>query len=85
MLAASTALVAVNANTSTCGANPARVKGCENIDHGSCGNACCVAELVLKDDTTSSTDLYSKIKGFLGAGGDDKSFTYVTGPDAAGQ
>merc|ERR1712080_436311 len=64
--------------------SPSPVKDCDKRDMGSCGNACCVVDVSTDFSHGNSTDLYEKIKQFLMKGGDDGSYTYVTGPDAAG-
>eukprot|EP00948_MAST-09A_sp_MAST-9A-sp1_P002449 g2449.t1 len=73
----------VSANESTCGADPTKVKNCENVDHGSCGNACCIVDYSFSKNTTAE-DTYKILKGFLEKKGTDGSFAYVTGSDSAG-
>ena len=70
-----------HANDTTCGDDPDKVPNCDKPDHGSCGNACCILDMVLRD---SPQAVYNQTVAFLKAGGYDGSFAYVTGPDAAG-
>lgn len=50
---------------------------------GGCGNACCVVEVNITD--AQGTDAaYTGLKEWLQGGGDDGSFGYRTGKDAAG-
>ena len=67
--------------TSTCGADSSKVVDCDHPDHGSCGNACCVLESAGIDDAEAA---YNEVKAYLIAGGDDGSYSYSTGADAAG-
>jgi hypothetical protein len=67
--------------TSTCGSDPTKVKDCDHADYGSCGNACCVVE---SEGTSSVEDVYATVKQYLLKGGDDGSYSYSTGADAAG-
>ena len=71
----------VHANDTTCGDDPDKMPNCNMPDHGSCGNACCILDMVLRD---SPQAVYNQTVAFLKAGGYDGSFAYVTGPDAAG-
>ena len=65
------------ASPSTCGASPSKVPDCDKPDFGSCGNACCLAEIYL-----SSTPLqtYTDAKNALMSLQAD-GFSYVTGGD----
>ena len=69
------------ANESTCGSGKPAVSGCEHTDLGSCGNACCVIDAFVP---VAPEVAYTTIKNYLSAGGSDKSFTFSSGPDAAG-
>eukprot|EP00037_Helgoeca_nana_P030940 m.389361 g.389361 ORF g.389361 m.389361 type:complete len:203 (-) comp28293_c1_seq5:2039-2647(-) len=71
------------ANESTCGpTRPSPVRFCNVPDMGSCGNACCIADI---DVAVSPDDVYKTTKAWLAKGGTDGSFTYVTGPNKAGE
>jgi len=72
---------------STCGPDsPSKVADCGKIDFGSCGGACCIVDVPIQGaDGVNTTDhTYQTIKKYLQGGGEDGSYTYVTGPDAAG-
>ena len=73
------AITLVSANITTC-ANKTQI-GCGKVDFGSCGNACCTVSV---DWDLTPKEAYQTIKSFLKSGGEDNSFTYSTGPDAAG-
>ena len=82
LLLAVAALTVVAGNDSSCGATePSKIKDCDKIDHGSCGGACCMVDYELNQNTTL---IYDKIKRYLMSGGEDGSYNYSTGPDAAG-
>jgi len=69
---------------STCGRfiTPAsRTAGCERIDHGSCGNACCIVQLTTKQAPARS---YATLLSWLSTGGVDGSYRYTNGSDALG-
>ena len=69
-------------NNSSCGSTqPSPVPDCGSVDLGSCGNACCIADF---KGSFNIKEFYSQITDFLKKGGDDGSFAYITGPDAAG-
>ena len=68
---------------STCGKDPKSVKDCDKPDFGSCGNACCLVDASFKG-TTNASHTHEQLVGYLQKGGDDKSFSYSTGADAAG-
>lgn len=75
-------VVAVYCNNSSCGpSNPSKILDCQMKDLGSCGNACCTLSLTV-DATPDS--LYTSVTNFLKTGGSDNSYSYRTGPDAAG-
>jgi len=50
-------------------------------DFGSCGNACCAIDLPVSKPPKK---VYEEIRRHLQSGGRDKSYGYVTGPDASG-
>merc|ERR1740117_1392708 len=76
-------LVAVSANNSSCGGDkPSKVVDCGHPDLGSCGNACCIADVTIP---YPPAEVYNGTKLWLQGGGDDGSFTYVTGPGPGGQ
>lgn len=62
---------------SVCGPHPETVKNCDMPDLGSCGNACCVAELDLSMDPAEAySHTLSVLKGLQ-----DVGYSYVTGGD----
>ena len=63
--------------SSVCGTSPAKVSDCDKPDFGSCGNACCLAELSLP---TSPFQAYTDTKDALMSLQSD-GFSYVTGGD----
>ena len=71
-----------SANPSSCGDGKVPVAGCEKHDFGSCGNACCIIDIAIPN---SALEAYNGTKLWLKAGGEDASFTYVTGPGPGGQ
>mmetsp|Transcript_62863 Transcript_62863/g.142073 ORF Transcript_62863/g.142073 Transcript_62863/m.142073 type:complete len:255 (+) Transcript_62863:71-835(+) len=85
LLTASMALAAVLAaaakSEGSCGASKPPPADCERPDMGSCGNACCAAELSV---ASSPAESYAKVKDYLTSGGGDGLFAYVSGPDAGG-
>eukprot|EP00039_Didymoeca_costata_P018077 m.332036 g.332036 ORF g.332036 m.332036 type:complete len:182 (-) comp16861_c0_seq1:71-616(-) len=84
MLAALCATSLVAANNSSCGPKePSPVKDCQNVDLGTCGNACCFVDVSLGTKISPDT-AYATLKGYLAANGTDGSYSYVTGPDSAG-
>eukprot|EP00658_Telonema_sp_P-2_P003791 TRINITY_DN1141_c0_g2_i1.p1 TRINITY_DN1141_c0_g2~~TRINITY_DN1141_c0_g2_i1.p1 ORF type:complete len:206 (+),score=53.14 TRINITY_DN1141_c0_g2_i1:114-731(+) len=77
------ALCLASANNSSCGGDrPSKVKDCDHTDLGSCGNSCCGIEIQLPD---SPEEVYNVTTSFLKGGGDDGSYTYVTGKGPGGQ
>ena len=70
-------------HNSTCGLSKVVPPGCEHADLGSCGNACCVVN-VTGIRAANSTVVYDTLVSYLKSGGEDGSFTYVTGPDSSG-
>ena len=69
---------------STCGrfvTGGNRVPGCEHVDHGSCGNACCAVQLMTRQSPSS---VYQDLREWLSSGGADGSYRYMNGTDAAG-
>ena len=70
-----------HANDTTCGDDPDKVPNCDKPDHGSCGNACCILDMVLRD---SPQAVYNQTVAFLKAGGYDGSFAYVPSGDPRG-
>ena len=84
-VAAAAAAAAAAEHNSTCGlADPSPVPDCENADLGSCGNACCTVNVTGISGFHNTTELYNHLVGYLKAGGEDASFSYVTGPDSHG-
>eukprot|EP00035_Acanthoeca_spectabilis_P039295 m.60913 g.60913 ORF g.60913 m.60913 type:complete len:192 (+) comp9531_c0_seq4:106-681(+) len=76
-------VAAVTGNESTCGpTRPSPVPFCDKPDMGSCGNACCVVDVELP---SKPDDVYATTHSWLKSEGTDRSFTYVTGPNKAGQ
>jgi len=51
------------------------------VDHGSCGNACCIIALAGKRTPASS---YAHLRSWLSTGGADGSYRYVNGSDTYG-
>jgi len=70
---------------STCGPDPSKAPvDCDRPDFGSCGNACCVVDCIVKPHTYDVSKSYATIADFLTSGGADGSFAYSSGPDSAG-
>ena len=67
---------------STCGRFQAvRVPGCEHVDRGTCGNACCALQI---SSRRVPTLVYSDLRAWLVSGGADGSYRYVNMSDGAG-
>jgi len=82
---AAVAIASAFANDSSCGPDsPSSVKDCSKVDHGSCGNACCTVDVKLGATENITSHTYETIVGYLKSGGEDGSYAYVTGADAAG-
>ena len=64
-------------SSSVCGASPTKVPDCDKPDFGSCGNACCLAELSL---STAPLQAYTDTKNLLMTLQSD-GFSYITGGD----
>mmetsp|Transcript_1500 Transcript_1500/g.4390 ORF Transcript_1500/g.4390 Transcript_1500/m.4390 type:complete len:192 (+) Transcript_1500:50-625(+) len=67
--------------TSTCGDHPDTVADCGRPDVGSCGTACCTLEV---GTALTTEEVYSSLKAFLQQGGASGAYSYVSGPDGAG-
>jgi len=79
-----TLIVSVNGNNSSCGsAKPPTVADCDHSDLGSCGNSCCVVDIHSPYSLTEVA--YLGLKTYLKGGGDDGSYSYVTGAGSGGQ
>jgi len=72
--------LSVMANNSSCGSGTG-VFDCQNVDLGSCGNACCALQLEVPFIPKTA---FLGMQLYLGEGGTDSSYDYVQGPDAAG-
>ena len=55
--------------------------GCERVDHGSCGNACCAVQLLTQQPPAL---VYAGLVTFLRSGGADGSYRYSNNTDIAG-
>ena len=78
---------ALDAGSSSCGgAEPSTVPGCDRVDLGACGNACCLVDLPIPahGDANRTEHAYLLVKQFLLAGGPDGSYEYVHSADKAG-
>jgi len=69
--------LAMQTSPSVCGPSPSKVPDCDKPDMGSCGNACCLAELDLAMDPAKA---YAQTLDVL-KGLQDDGFSYVTGGD----
>jgi len=67
--------LASQSSSSVCGASPSTVPDCDKPDRGSCGNACCMAELDLSFDPETAyhhaVDVLKSLK--------DNGYRYITG------
>ena len=87
LVLAATVLVSASPPSSTCGPkSPSPVPACDKVDFGSCGNACCAVDVSIPagGDANITHTLYSTLKAYLTAKGEDKSFAYIHTADAAG-
>ncbi|CAE7667954.1 unnamed protein product [Symbiodinium sp. CCMP2456] len=69
--------LAMQASSSVCGPSPSKVPDCDKPDMGSCGNACCLAELALAMDPAKA---YAQTLDVL-KGLQEDGYSYVTGGD----
>jgi len=79
--------LAIADNSSSCGPqSPSPVASCGRVDHGACGNACCLVDVAVPAHGRANITehVYLLIKQFLLWGGPDGSFEYVDSPDKAG-
>jgi len=61
-----------SANVGSCGAaDPSKVSDCQNVDMGSCGNACCKLQFVVAEDPLSAMQ---KLNSSFANGGADGSY-----------
>ncbi|CAE7666968.1 unnamed protein product [Symbiodinium microadriaticum] len=69
--------LAMQTSSSVCGPSPSKVPDCDKPDMGSCGNACCMAELDLAVDPAKAyAQTLDVLKGLK-----EDGFSYVTGGD----
>lgn len=64
--------------SSVCGSDPSKVVDCDKPDLGSCGNACCVAEVAFPHTGPAST--FAKLKSILSTLSSD-GYEFVGGTD----
>ena len=74
-----------HATTATCGQhkspNHDRVPDCTHWDQGSCGNACCVAEIAVAGGVNAT---YVALRAYLESGGGDGGYAKASKRDASG-
>eukprot|EP00930_Biecheleria_cincta_P038157 TRINITY_DN26217_c0_g1_i1.p1 TRINITY_DN26217_c0_g1~~TRINITY_DN26217_c0_g1_i1.p1 ORF type:complete len:362 (-),score=67.14 TRINITY_DN26217_c0_g1_i1:229-1314(-) len=63
---------------SVCGSDPSKVVDCDKPDLGSCGNACCIAELAFPQ--TEPASAFASLKSLLSTLGSD-GYEFVGGAD----
>jgi len=51
------------AGVATCGSGPSTVKDCQNVDFGSCGNACC--NLIFRVDQSSPAEVAKAVEAYV--------------------
>lgn len=73
LLFATLALLARPARASYCGSCGQGCMGCENVDFGSCGNACCKLDLEIFDMTTET--VMKSLNKTLHSGGQDGNWS----------
>lgn len=87
VIASLTIYAVVDGSSSSCGgAAPSTIPGCDRVDRGGCGNACCLVDVPIPahDDANLTAHVYLQLKQFLLTGGADGSFKYVHSADKAG-